>query len=99
MEEEEKDGYDEKKEKALNKKRKRAVVDDFKKDFIEAEEDNDIDYDDLKKEKSEREIKKESKKFETVPQGKLNAEELALGQMITNSKKTKKLLIDESYNR
>ena len=53
----------------------------------------------MKKEKSEREVKKESKKFETVPQGKLNAEELALGQMITNSKKTRSLLIDESYNK
>lgn len=101
MEEEERAGYNEKKEKALNKKRKRAVVDDFKKDFLEAEgdEDNDVDYDDMKKEKSEREVKKESKKFETVPQGKLNAEELALGQMITNSKKTRSLLIDESYNK
>jgi len=37
--------------------------------------------------------------FEEVPQTKLNPEELALGEMMVNSKKTKNELIDESYNR
>ncbi len=97
MEEEMKGQYDEKKEKALTKKRKRAIVDEFNKDFNEAaDNDNDVDYDDLKKAKKERVEKKESNKFEVV---KLNAEELALGQMMTNSKKVKNDLIDDSYNR
>ena len=65
MEEEMKDGYDEKKEKALKLKRRKTVKEDFRKDFDEAEEDNDVDYDDLKKEKSERVETKEKNKFET----------------------------------
>ncbi len=88
---------EEKKEKALNKKRKKAIVEEFNKDFNEAaDNDNDIDYDDLRKEKKNKVEKKESSKFEVV---KLNAEELALGQLITNSKKAKNELIDDSYNR
>jgi hypothetical protein len=100
-EEEMKNEYDEKKNKIVNQKRKKAVVEDFRKDFNEAadsEEDNDTNYDDLKKAKKEKEATKESSKFETVPL-KLNAEELALGQMITNSKKVRQELIDDSYNR
>ncbi len=100
-EEEMKNEYDEKKNKIVNQKRKKAVVEDFRKDFNEAadsEEDNDTNYDDLKKAKKEKEAAKESSKFETVPL-KLNAEELALGQMITNSKKVRQELIDDSYNR
>lgn len=96
MEEELNEELNEKREKTLNRKRKRDVVESFNKDFEEAE-DNDTNYDDLKKEKSQREDKKESNKIDIVP--KLNAEELALGQMITNSKKTKGMLIDDSYNR
>lgn len=93
--------YDEKKIKAKNLKRKKEVVADFRKDFNEAADsgdDNDTNYDDLKKEKKEREESKESSRFETVPM-KLNAEELALGQMITNSKKVRNEMIDDSYNR